>query len=116
MVENLLASGQSFVNEMADSGTDLLKFTVSNENLKHKTEIVKTLLKYGADPAVLTQRESQGSLHGAFKEEGKDSPGIMTNGHMNAAMEYNFFPCGKLQMYPLLMHVLDTSSHVNRSI
>lgn len=88
MVENLLASGQSFVNEMADSGTDLLSFTVSNENLKHKTEIVKTLLKYGADPAVLTRHESQVSLQGPLKEEGKDSPVIMANGHMNAAMEY----------------------------
>lgn len=28
----------------------MLEFTVTNEGLKNKTEIVKTLLKYGADP------------------------------------------------------------------
>ncbi|GJJ12328.1 hypothetical protein Clacol_006569 [Clathrus columnatus] len=87
IVEDLLASGISSVDEMADSGTDLLEFTVSNENLKNKTQIVKTLLKYGADPAVLSAQEPQAPID-LHSKQGTGSSGAMVKKHMNAAMEY----------------------------
>ena len=54
-VERLLSTGAASANETTGSGTGLLEFTVANEGLKNKTEIVKTLLKYGADPGPLTE-------------------------------------------------------------
>lgn len=91
-VEDLLATGKSTVNEMADSGTDLLEFTVSNNNLKHKTQIVKTLLKYGADPAILTRHEKRRCSVDQELKQGKSSPEVLVNKHMNAAMEYDSPP------------------------
>lgn len=52
-VERLLSTGKASANETTGSGAGVLEFTVSNEALKNKTEIVKTLLKYGADPDAL---------------------------------------------------------------
>jgi hypothetical protein len=49
-VERLLSTGKASANETTGSGAGVLEFTVANEGLKNKTEIVKTLLKYGADP------------------------------------------------------------------
>ncbi|KAF8582296.1 P-loop containing nucleoside triphosphate hydrolase protein [Ramaria rubella] len=57
-VERLLSTGMASANETTGSGTGLLEFTVSNEGLKHKTEIVKVLLKYGADPNALKRDDN----------------------------------------------------------
>ncbi|KIJ44307.1 hypothetical protein M422DRAFT_168513 [Sphaerobolus stellatus SS14] len=58
-VERLLSTGEASVNEPTGTGQGLLEFTVANENLKNKTEIVKTLLKYGADPDQLKRKGLQ---------------------------------------------------------
>ncbi|KAF8496320.1 P-loop containing nucleoside triphosphate hydrolase protein [Gautieria morchelliformis] len=52
-VERLLSTGKASANETMGNGVGLLEFTVTNGGLKNKTEIVKTLLKYGADPDAL---------------------------------------------------------------
>ncbi|KAG8911700.1 hypothetical protein FRC00_005980, partial [Tulasnella sp. 408] len=55
-VERLLSSGEANANDRA--GPDdlpALLFTMGNEGLKNKNEIIKTLLAYGADPSVLQQ-------------------------------------------------------------
>lgn len=55
-VERLLASGEADANDTA--GPDdlpALLFTMQNDALKNRTEIVKTLLAYGADPGVLQE-------------------------------------------------------------
>ncbi|KAG8878597.1 hypothetical protein FRB97_002379 [Tulasnella sp. 331] len=55
-VERLLASGEASANDKA--GPDdlpALLFTMQNDALKNRTEIVKTLLAHGADPSVLQE-------------------------------------------------------------
>jgi hypothetical protein len=52
-VERLLSTGKASANETTGNGVGVLEFTVTNGGLKNKTEIVKTLLKYGADPDAL---------------------------------------------------------------
>ena len=67
-VERLLASGEATANDRA--GPDelpALLFAMGNDGLKNKTQIVKTLLAYGADPSVLQAMSSS--------PEGTDSDG-----------------------------------------
>ncbi|KAG9000115.1 hypothetical protein FRB93_012879 [Tulasnella sp. JGI-2019a] len=73
-VERLLASGEATANDKA--GPDdlpALLFTMQNEALKNRTEIVKTLLAYGADPSVLQELASSGGQDLASSSE-SDGP------------------------------------------
>ena len=53
-VEKLLSSGQANANDTAGpQDLPALIFSLTNDQLLHKTEIVKTLLSHGADPSTV---------------------------------------------------------------
>ena len=57
-VERVLASGEAQPNDVIGPQS-ALEFALTNEALHNRTEIVKTLLAYGADPSVLPKDNSQ---------------------------------------------------------
>ncbi|KLO14915.1 P-loop containing nucleoside triphosphate hydrolase protein [Schizopora paradoxa] len=89
-VEQVLASGEVRPND--DIGPQsALEFALTNDALSHRTEIVKTLLAYGADPSSLPS-ELRDVLNGREREEDpKDetrSNSERRRDSMNPAMKY----------------------------
>ncbi|KIO16319.1 hypothetical protein M407DRAFT_232615, partial [Tulasnella calospora MUT 4182] len=73
-VERLLSSGEANANDRA--GPDdlpALLFTMGNEGLKNKNEIIKTLLAYGADPSVLQQFNGHANRPSTSNHHGNES-------------------------------------------
>jgi hypothetical protein len=73
-VNELLSTGSAHPNDKAGpQDLPALVFALSNDQLKHKTEIVKVLLGHGADASVvehLVAESSHGSI--ALNSEGED--------------------------------------------
>lgn len=85
-------SGQANPNDTA--GPDdlpALVFSLTNDQLRNKTEIVKTLLSHGADPSVvqhLVPPRAEGSRSETDAEDIDDSPLTQKlRGSMNPAIE-----------------------------
>lgn len=79
-VEKVLQDGQASPND--DIGTQsALEFALTNDQLVHKTEIVKTLLAYGADPSVLPP-----GLHNAGDTTDRQDSSEQTKGDQNGAL------------------------------
>lgn len=55
-VKRVLESGEAGPNDQVGPQS-ALAFTLTNDKLQHKTEIVKALLAFGADPSVLKNPE-----------------------------------------------------------
>ena len=73
-VERLLANGEASANERAGpEDLPALVFALTNDQLAHKTEIVKTLLAHGADPAVIEHLASS-SPESPGEDDESDSP------------------------------------------
>jgi hypothetical protein len=92
-VSNILNSGQANPNDTAGpNDLPALVFSLTNDQLRHKTEIVKTLLSHGADPSVvqhLVPPRAEGSLSESNDtEDMEDSPlAQKLRGSMNPAIE-----------------------------
>jgi hypothetical protein len=76
------------VNETTGAGAGLLEFTVANEGLKNKTEIVKTLLKYGADPGPLNNNAARDDASRMGDSQQSSGLGNKVEGDMNPALKY----------------------------
>lgn len=93
-VSNILTLGQANPNDTA--GPDdlpALVFSLTNDRLKNKTEIVKTLLSHGADPSVVQHlvppRGEGADSHSTDLEDTDDSPlAQKLRGSINPAIEY----------------------------
>ncbi|KDQ15714.1 hypothetical protein BOTBODRAFT_108216 [Botryobasidium botryosum FD-172 SS1] len=88
-VERLLVTGEADANERAGpQDLPALVFALTNDQLEHKTEIVKTLLAHGADPAVVEHLASS-SPDSADSDDESDSPlAVKVKEAMNPAIRY----------------------------
>lgn len=87
-VQQVLASGEVRPND--DIGPQsALEFALTNDALTHRTEIVKTLLAYGADPSSLPSalRDALNGRDEALEEDTKPSSERRRDS-MNPAMKY----------------------------
>lgn len=78
-VSEILAAGQADANDTAGpNDLPALVFSLTNDQLKNKTEIVKTLLAHGADPSVIQHLVPDGSSDGSRSsnqgDEADESP------------------------------------------
>ncbi|KAF8197537.1 P-loop containing nucleoside triphosphate hydrolase protein [Pholiota molesta] len=88
-VRQVLASGDAGPNESVGPQS-ALEFTLTNDKLTNKLEIVKALLAYGADPAVAKNLEipsSKVSASGQEDEDTQDQPRPLME-EMDAATRY----------------------------
>ncbi|KJA26984.1 hypothetical protein HYPSUDRAFT_63248 [Hypholoma sublateritium FD-334 SS-4] len=67
-VRQVLASGEAGPNESVGPQS-ALEFTLRNDKLTNKLEIVKALLAYGADPAAATKAEVSAAAHSPSQED-----------------------------------------------
>ena len=107
-VERLLSTGKASANETTGSGAGVLEFTVTNEGLKNKTEIVKTLLKYGADPDFL-KRDALGNDDEQAEGSEQSSGLVKKMENMNPALKWVF---GIKSHWLCLPFTIDTTSTV----
>lgn len=105
-VERLLSTGEASVEEPTGSGQGLLEFTVANENLKNKTEIVKILLKYGADPEQLRRSGLHASYEGAEVPAVSPSLAKRLDDGMNPALKYVYADLDAIDITDHLLQVL----------
>lgn len=93
-VSNVLSSGQANPNDRAGpEDLPALVFSLTNDQLRNKTEIVKTLLSHGADPSVVQHlvppRTDGAHSDSSHSEDVEDSPlAQKLRGSMNPAIEY----------------------------
>lgn len=93
-VSKLLNSGQADANDTAGpNDLPALVFSLANDQLKNKTEIVKTLLAHGADPSVVQHlvppKAGDSPSSHLDPDETDDSPlAEKLRGSMNPAIQY----------------------------
>ncbi|KAF9484639.1 hypothetical protein BDN70DRAFT_872152 [Pholiota conissans] len=85
-VRQVLASGDAGPNECVGPQS-ALEFTLTNDKLSNKLEIVKALLAYGADPTVAKNIEFPSS-HQQESEDTQDQPRTLLMDEMDAATKY----------------------------
>ncbi|KAF8891328.1 P-loop containing nucleoside triphosphate hydrolase protein [Infundibulicybe gibba] len=71
-VKNVLEMGEAGPNDTVGPQS-ALEFALTNDQLSHKMEIVKTLLAYGADPAVLRKSETGLANHVSNPDPAEES-------------------------------------------
>lgn len=81
-VRQVLENGDAGPND-AVGPQSALAFALTNDQLSHKMDIVKTLLAYGADPSVLKSREASPPVQGS----GPDPTPVANNQVLPSSME-----------------------------
>ena len=91
-VRQVLESGDASPNEFVGPQS-ALAFTLTNDQLVHKMQIVKTLLAFGADPKVVTTvKESDIGMSGAGTERPAPPPNPLLAA-LDPATKYTFTNC-----------------------
>lgn len=75
-VRQVLESGDAGPNDPVGPQS-ALTFALTNDQLTHKMDIVKTLLAFGADPTVLTKNAKEASASGESGDGIKTPPDLM---------------------------------------
>ena len=86
-VKRVLESGDAGPSDKVGPQT-ALEFALTNQHLRHKVEIVKMLLAYGADPRDVKQRRASRVVGGDVPGESKESSMVSLMDNIDPAIRY----------------------------